>query len=290
VIAIAAGSYFCANTYADHQLDIRASRYRAQANTAESKEIMDKTAGPVKKIQYLQQISSQEETFDQRIPEFLKYLKKVRPQLEQLTTSAEERYGSIEYDNGMFKITTDDEWFIKIRSEFGELARGDLTHQQEILDCIEKYPELLDAKERQLVPVMLSILETKKRYDLLSPEERPRVRMGLVNPDGTTEPWDYERVSKAATGAQQVFALIQKQLSLTSPQIVDNISPKWYARFHTHPKDDPNYSPSPADVANTQLLGPTTLFSQKDGMLHIYAINRGRTREIYAVKLGAENR
>ena len=93
-----------------------------------------------------------------------------------------------------------------------------------------------------------------------------------------------EKVEKFYKDANDLLKIIEGNIGKQSALTIDSDflnNGSIFARFHTHPLDDGEYFPSQMDAANTHVIGPSVLISKKDGVLHVYAINRGNSREIY---------
>jgi len=243
---------------------------------------------------YLDRLEEMEENFLRDGDVFYRFLDKNRAALLELTDSCSEDFGTIEKRRNGFEIKSDSGWMTELERYLTEVCWGDFTHKEKFIELASMYWESASFSlrkelsmygvERQRMLQFTSLAEHYHSYLGLPEEEKKKFSDVIVmDSEGNLKnAGKTEEMGKAIMG---FFETMKKQLPLVSPHRIDLEeivrNKRLWARFHTHPKEDKYYEPSPLDEANTCVLGPGVLFSQSKGVLHVYMISEGKSKEIY---------
>jgi hypothetical protein len=269
--------------YSRDALAERQTQYAAQLAGTRHKASPAPVLQLTDRLSYLRRLSRTEGQFDTLTQRFVEYVRQNTDTVLQMTKDPAEHYGSIEYD-GSFSFKESNTWLVNLRNDVKEVARNDFFHKKRLLDTIREYPELFEEAERKAIPLMLAAME----YNLQNQTPLPPGRFAVFTPDGKQIPIETELYESLVKNGQNYFNDLGAALDGTSPHLLDDEflqNDRIYARFHTHPKDDPNYQPSPPDEANTHLMGPSVLLSESNGVLHVYTMISGKTKEVLTQRI-----
>src|SRR3989338_6553383 len=278
-LAAIVGSYFGVDSYYNSKVEHRVEGYYRMVEHDGYRKNSPNFSSVFQKIQYVRKLDMMEENVERDLESFAQYVKQNLPLIKKITRTNAEDYGIIIKRRDCYEIKSMAQWKFDLVNYLDEILRGDFSHQDEFIRYGSFYLRGLatnyiafanmEGREKDILEKACAI------WKIYKDDQQGELRM-LGNAD--------------SVGAQteNFFQFLKNGLALQSPQELGDSffnDPTIWARFHTHPKDDPNFPPSEKDEANSIVCGPNILFSQKDGRLHVYKISKGSSNEVYTSAL-----
>lgn len=235
---------------------------------------------------HYRRVEAAERVAQSRLPELRQYVSSHLASFDSLTRSPSEIVGTIDGTPTGFTITRDTHYNDLLLQYTDEFLRGDYSHTREFSLLGDVPVGQGEQAGYGAVLIQLYPLYAKNKADILAhPNDSQHIadsRTGKV----------VQTISNHMLGAmgketEQRFVWLKKNapmMSFYDPTALWK-NPATVFRYHTHPKEDRNYQPSPPDRANSVFGGPGILFSQKSDTLHAYAIIRGEVTEFLTQKL-----
>ena len=288
-IAVAALAYGAITGATDYLLSRRNQQYRDDlaylAKSRYNPMQYEHSFNPIHNIRYLFRINSMEQKFEQGLDGLIKLVEQEKKAIVDMTSNNREIYGYIGRRDGGLVIVKSADLLEKVREYVDETLRDDYSHKAELTDYMRQFRAIFtngDIGIEQIITA-LEIMEAYSRIKKLPAEEQSNMGLQAVDSSGQITVLDPEKTKKIYDLTQQHLKIVRKNIDMLSPTIIDDKflnNGSLVSRFHTHPLNDVNYFPSPPDIAQTHFLGPTLLFSQKDGTVHVYAMIKGNSREL----------
>jgi len=284
-LAVALSSYIGLDQYSDFKIKARANQYRSMRETCEDKDMSSalnhiEGLNFFEKLRYTIKLDSMDSAVEQDNQEFLDYIKANEEGFVRLTESDSENGGRILRRNSGFEIERNTYIKDDIIRYATEIMSGDFRNKDKLLEYFDIVPQFF-ILNKEVVSKMIEIMEAYSKV-ANAPENKV---LGVFLFSNTGEMKDFSKESeKIYHGGMQYFQDLTEGLKMMSLSVIDDEflgNEEIFSRFHTHPLNDPNYMPSCADEANSYIIGPNYLFSQTNGIFHVYRINRGKSEEMY---------
>ena len=295
VAAVAALAYEGANLYYQRNFDGRYANYVHRLEGTVYKPNSKPSLKFLDKVRQIRRVEAMETVLDDNMKALELFAESGKDSLAKLTQSGVEHYGYIEKSGKGFNIVEKKTVKEEVIKYMSELLAGNFVNTDKLVSDISSDIGDIGFKDMQEQTVTLAAIEivrARSTYDNLSEEGKKNFGLIAYAKDGTQikQPIkDFEKLYTASRGLLEVAIKPIKGFigggvpSYVTDEILGNN--RVISRWHTHPFNDPNYFPSDPDEANTHISGPNFLFSQSNGVLHVYSINRGKTREIYRTDL-----
>ncbi|MEK6963138.1 MAG: hypothetical protein AABX70_01830 [Nanoarchaeota archaeon] len=249
---------------------------------------VSKEASKWEVVKYVRRLNKVEATFDSSLEEITRLLEKEHTVLEKLTGEEREKHGYIVRSKEGLKLQLEHNIAEDIEQYFTEALNGDFRNKEKIVDFVEKYPGLFGSEgtdPKKIIPFSLDILQT---YASVQGQQRQSITITNGESLQTMSIVELEKIHNLCQEAVQEFARQMRYMTIRESDVGKDthleslLPPNVIARFHTHPKNDPNYPPSTPDQANTYTRGPSIVVSQTNGTLHRYILSRGKKDELPA--------
>lgn len=275
--------YFGTNAYLDSKLSEREKQFLVSLKgTPQTKVNLDHPF--FDKFIWVWRLHELEDKASRSIDDLITFIEKEKSSLGEMTSSPYERQGMLEKTTKGIKVVYRDQWKAPTIQYLTEMSQGNLQHKKELLEIYKQNKEVFDqAFMFYAVPFILDLMEGYKAGLMLPVEKRKEYRVKIWSDEGE-KAFEMDELKITWEKGINFFTIAAEYFNGVSPSFLNTNDLKNYdlfARFHTHPKEDVNYFPSDADLSNTHLHGPNVLFSQTNGTLHVYLINKGTSREIY---------
>lgn len=228
-----------------------------------------------------------EEEFTAHEADFRMFLESELENIVSLTSAKEEISGVVMKEGQNFALIGNS-YTEEFRTYVKEIANDDYSHAKEIKQYIMQVPEAFvmggynggaDVRTH-----LSGVVDTMQLY---ATHLKGRDIRGIVLEDaGGRHIGTADQVRITYEMGHALFVSLDKlsgKISLHDPRF-DSISGV-YGRFHTHPKDGKDPSPSDVDRATTIITGPGVLFAQEQGVLHVHGTVNGVVKEIFRKQL-----